>query len=129
MKSYIVAIFSLLIFSLAGWINDSTHDRESLKATTELKQATQGERERDILKEFGNDMLRTATESLCVVQHSITHHTHNNLRHRSNHSSKSNIHSTPNQHIGHATDIFDYTLKTSSQRDDYYLHTLCRLRI
>lgn len=129
MKSYIVAIFSLLIFSLAGWINDSTHDGESLKATTELKQATQGERERDILKEFGNDMLRTATESLCVVHHSITHHTHNNLRHRSNHSSKSNIHSTPNQHIGHATDIFDYTLKTSSQRDDYYLHTLCRLRI
>lgn len=129
MKSYIVAIFSLLIFSLAGWMDDVAPNAESLKATTELKQATQGERERDILKEFGNDMLRTATESLCVVQHSITHHTQNNLRHRSNHSSKSNIHSTPNQHIGHATDIFDYTLKTSSQRDDYYLHTLCRLRI
>ena len=129
MKSYIVAIFSLLIFSLAGWINDSTPNAESLKATTELKQASQGERERDILKEFGNDMLRTATESLCVVQHSITHHTHNNLRHRSNHSSKSNIHTMPSQHIGHVTDIFDYTLKTSSQRDDYYLHTLCRLRI
>lgn len=129
MKSYIVAIFSLLIFSFAGWVNDVAPNAESLKATTELKQATQGERERDILKEFGNDMLRTATESLCVVQHSITHHTHNNLRHRSNHSTKSNIHSTPNQHIGHATDIFDYTLKTSSQRDEYYLHTLCRLRI
>lgn len=129
MKSYIVAIFSLLIFSFAGWVDDVTPNAESLKATTELKQASQGERERDILKEFGNDMLRTATESLCVVQHSITHHTHNNLRHRSNHSTKSNIHSTPNQHIGHATDIFDYTLKTSSQRDDYYLHTLCRLRI
>lgn len=129
MKSYIVAIFSLLIFSLAGWINDVAPNAESLKATTELKQASQGERERDILKEFGNDMLRTATESFCVVQHSITHHTHNNLRHRSNHSTKSNVHSTPNQHIGHATDIFDYTLKTSSQRDEYYLHTLCRLRI
>lgn len=129
MKSYIVAIFTLLTFSFAGWMNDVAPNAESLKATTELKQATQGERERDILKEFGNDMLRTATESLCVVQHSITHHTHNNLRHRSNHSSKSNIHSTPNQHIGHATDIFDYTLKTSSQRDEYYLHTLCRLRI
>ena len=129
MRSYIVAIFSLLIFSLAGWINDSTHDGECHKATIELKQANQGERERDILKEFGNDMLRTATESLCVVQHSITHHTHNNLRHRSNHTSKSNIHTMPSQHIGHVTDIFDYTLKTSSQRDDYYLHTLCRLRI
>ena len=129
MKRYVVAIFSLLIFSLAGWINDVTPNAESLKATTELKQATQGERERDILKEFGNDMLRTATESLCVVQHSITHHTHNNLRHRSNHSPKSNIHTMPSQHIGHVTDIFDYTLKTSSQRDDYYLHTLCRLRI
>lgn len=129
MKSYIVAIFTLLTFSFAGWMNDVAPNAESLKATTELKQASQGERERDILKEFGNDMLRTATESLCVVQHSITHHTQNNLRHRSNHSSKSNIHSTPNQHIGHATDIFDYTLKTSSQRDEYYLHTLCRLRI
>lgn len=129
MKSYIVAIFSLLIFSLAGWMDDVAPNAESLKATTELKQATQGERERDILKEFGNDMLRTATESLCVVKHSITHHTHNNLRHRSNHSTKSNIHTSPSQHIGHATDIFDYTLKTSSQRDDYYLHTLCRLRI
>lgn len=129
MKSYIVAIFSLLIFSLAGWINDSTHDGECHKATIELKQASQGERERDILKEFGNDMLRTATESLCVVQHTTVHHSQNNLRHRSNHSSKSNIHSTPNQHIGHVTDIFDYTLKTSSQRDEYYLHTLCRLRI
>lgn len=129
MKSYIVAIFTLLTFSFAGWMNDVAPNAESLKATTELKQASQGERERDILKEFGNDMLRTATESLCVVQHSITHHTQNNLRHRSNHSSKSNIHSTPNQHIGHATDIFDYTLKTSSQRDEYYLLTLCRLRI
>lgn len=129
MKRYVVAIFSLLIFSLAGWINDVTPNAESLKATTELKQATQGERERDILKEFGNDMLRTATESLCVVQHSITHHTQNNLRHRNNHSTKSNIHTSPSQHIGHVTDIFDYTLKTSSQRDDYYLHTLCRLRI
>lgn len=129
MKSYIVAIFTLLTFSFAGWMNDVTPNAESLKATTELKQATQGERERDILKEFGNDMLRTATESLCVVQHSITHHTHNNLRHRSNHSPKSNIHTMPSQHIGHVTDIFDYTLKTSSQRDDYYLHTLCRLRI
>lgn len=129
MKRYLVAIFSLLIFSLAGWMDDITPDVENIKAATELKQASQGERERDILKEFGNDMLRTATESLCVVQHSITHHTQNNLRHRSNHSTKSNIHSTPSQHIGHATDIFDYTLKTSSQRDDYYLHTLCRLRI
>lgn len=129
MRSYIVAIFTLLTFSFAGWINNSTHDGECHKATIELKQASQGERERDILKEFGNDMLRTATESLCVVQHSITHHTHNNLRHRSNHSPKSNIHTMPSQHIGHVTDIFDYTLKTSSQRDDYYLHTLCRLRI
>ena len=129
MKRYLVAIFSLLIFSLAGWMDDITPDVQNTKAATELKQASQGERERDILKEFGNDMLRTATESLCVVQHSITHHTQNNLRHRSNHSPKSNIHTMPSQHIGHATDIFDYTLKTSSQRDDYYLHTLCRLRI
>ena len=129
MKRYLVAIFSLLIFSLAGWMDDITPDVENTKAATELKQASQGERERDILKEFGNDMLRTATESLCVVQHSITHHTHNNLRHRSNHSPKSNIHTMPSQHIGHVTDIFDYTLKTSSQRDEYYLHTLCRLRI
>lgn len=129
MKRYLVAIFSLLIFSLAGWMDDITPDVENTKAATELKQASQGERERDILKEFGNDMLRTATESLCVVQHSITHHTQNNLRHRSNHSSKSNIHTMPSQHIGHVTDIFNYTLKTSSQRDDYYLHTLCRLRI
>ena len=129
MKRYLVAIFSLLIFSLAGWMDDITPDVENTKAATELKQASQGERERDILKEFGNDMLRTATESLCVVQHSITHHTQNNLRHRSNHSPKSNIHTMPSQHIGHVTDIFDYTLKTSSQRDDYYLHTLCRLRI
>ena len=129
MRSYIVAIFTLLTFSFAGWMNDVTPNAECHKATIELKQASQGERERDILKEFGNDMLRTATESLCVVQHSITHHTHNNLRHRSNHSPKSNIHTMSSQHIGHVTDIFDYTLKTSSQRDEYYLHTLCRLRI
>lgn len=129
MRSYIIAIFTLLTFSLAGWMNGLVSDTEQCIATIELKQASEGERERDILKEFGNDMLRTATETLCVGQHSISTHSQHNARQRSNHTSKSNLHTVPNQHSGHVTNIFDYTLKTSSQRVEYYLHTLCRLRI
>ena len=129
MRSYIIAIFTLLTFSLAGWMNGLVSDAEQGIATIELKQASEGERERNILKEFGSDMLRTATEAMCEAQHTISHHSQNNARQRNSHSTKSNLHTTPSQHIGHVTNIFDYTLKTSSQRVEYYLHTLCRLRI
>lgn len=129
MKRYVIAIFTLLTFSLAGWMNCNICSVEQGMMRATIKQANQGETERQTLKEFGNDIFRLTTEGETISINTNCHTSHHNARQRENFQAKSPLHAYSRQHVGHVTDIINISLYTSSQSNEYYLYTLCRLRI
>ena len=125
MKRYLLAIVVALTFSLCGWMCDSASECVR-KVEASFVEATRGEAERNQLKEYGNDIFRTATDFSPVAQQSRSTSQQSSRRHN---IPKEQHHASTGYHQGHATNIFNYNIPTALQSVVYYLHTLCRLRI
>lgn len=129
MRSFLLAISAALMLILSGWVNTHFHAEVRERSVATYEQANQRESNRKMLQEWGNDMLRTAVEVLNISSLQSNYSTQQNVRHRGTSSTKTTPHVSPCQHLGHVTDIINILPNVSSQSNEYYLHTLCRLRI
>lgn len=129
MKRFVIAITFAALFIFTGWIADLSHNAELQPAVQSIEQAHHTEDDRQMLKEYGNDIFRTINEGQNIFQTVRNQHSQSNNRLRHCHTTKSNLHASTCHFEGHATEIFGFTPNVSSQGNEYYLHTLCRLRI
>lgn len=129
MKRIFITIYIITSFILLGWIADSSHSTELQQTSASFVQADKAASDRMVMKEYGNDILSTSSECLHISRTNSSNSAQNNIRLRNTHSTKSNININPCQHMGRVSSIVKPTSNLSSQGNEYYLHTLCRLRI
>lgn len=129
MRSFLLAISAALTLILSGWVNTHFHAEVRERNVATYEQADQSKNNRKMLQEWNNDMLRTMGEGLSISNLPSNIPTQQNVRQRGSSSTKTTPHVSPCQHMGHVTDIINFSPNVSSQSNEYFLHTLCRLRI
>lgn len=126
MKRYLFAILIACSFSLLGWMDNSASVGARGKVEASFIEADRAQAERNVLEEYGNDIFRTATDFSPVVHSSRSTSHQSSRRHN---IPKEQHHAALKGHQGLVTDIFNYNISTALHSAEYYLLTLCRLRI